>query len=137
MRHEPIRFFFFFFNDTATTEIYTLSLHDALPISPLAALGDILSTWIIAPLMFLFLLRDTGEIKRGLLRAVPNRLFEPVLNVLADLDRALGDYLRGLFLESCLLGLTVMLLLTIIGVPLRWTIAIGIFTAPTNVIPDM
>src|SRR2546427_3357382 len=28
---QPI--FFFFFNDTATTEIYTLSLHDALPIS--------------------------------------------------------------------------------------------------------
>src|SRR2546422_7572548 len=27
----------FFFNDTATTEIYTLSLHDALPISPAAA----------------------------------------------------------------------------------------------------
>src|SRR3712207_9195836 len=26
----------FFFNDTATTEIYTLSLHDALPISPVA-----------------------------------------------------------------------------------------------------
>src|SRR3712207_8012214 len=32
---------FFFFNDTATTEIYTLSLHDALPIfdSDLAAVG--------------------------------------------------------------------------------------------------
>src|SRR5688572_32888797 len=29
-----ICYFFFFFNDTATTEIYTLSLHDALPISP-------------------------------------------------------------------------------------------------------
>src|SRR2546430_10035596 len=29
--------FFFFFNDTATTEIYTLSLHDALPISRFAA----------------------------------------------------------------------------------------------------
>src|SRR2546430_6065038 len=28
----PSLFFFFFFNDTATTEIYTLSLHDALPI---------------------------------------------------------------------------------------------------------
>src|SRR3712207_6907284 len=27
--------FFFFFNDTATTEIYTLSLHDALPIFPI------------------------------------------------------------------------------------------------------
>src|SRR2546427_6919506 len=29
----PPIFTFFFFNDTATTEIYTLSLHDALPIS--------------------------------------------------------------------------------------------------------
>src|SRR4051794_41930309 len=28
----PSRISFFFFNDTATTEIYTLSLHDALPI---------------------------------------------------------------------------------------------------------
>src|SRR2546425_6326208 len=28
---------FFFFNDTATTEIYTLSLHDALPISGVSA----------------------------------------------------------------------------------------------------
>ena len=28
---------FFFFNDTATTEIYTLSLHDALPICQAAA----------------------------------------------------------------------------------------------------
>src|SRR4051794_41342473 len=39
-------FLFFFFNDTATTEIYTLSLHDALPIwragavaAPLAVAG--------------------------------------------------------------------------------------------------
>src|SRR3712207_8722598 len=30
---------FFFFNDTATTEIYTLSLHDALPIWSIAAAG--------------------------------------------------------------------------------------------------
>src|SRR6266850_1982132 len=32
--------FFFFFNDTATTEIYTLSLHDALPICEIAARLD-------------------------------------------------------------------------------------------------
>jgi len=37
--------FFFFFNDTATTEIYTLSLHDALPISRDAAgLAALLAT---------------------------------------------------------------------------------------------
>src|SRR5206468_11822801 len=39
-----IFFSFFFFNDTATTEIYTLSLHDALPISTQAQ-----TTWT-APL---------------------------------------------------------------------------------------
>src|SRR2546428_7645255 len=32
--------FFFFFNDPATTEIYTLSLHDALPICPSLAPGS-------------------------------------------------------------------------------------------------
>src|SRR2546426_6555836 len=32
LRDGHSRFLFFFFNDTATTEIYTLSLHDALPI---------------------------------------------------------------------------------------------------------
>src|SRR2546430_10097890 len=32
MTQLPVVYDFFFFNDTATTEIYTLSLHDALPI---------------------------------------------------------------------------------------------------------
>src|SRR3712207_6871819 len=36
--------FFFFFNDTATTEIYTLSLHDALPISPQGRPGTPISS---------------------------------------------------------------------------------------------
>src|SRR2546430_10564892 len=40
MSHPPTPlYFFFFFNDTATTEIYTLSLHDALPIFDLDS-GD-------------------------------------------------------------------------------------------------
>src|SRR5215216_7008657 len=36
-------FLFFFFNDTATTEIYTLSLHDALPTS--LGGGEVLPPW--------------------------------------------------------------------------------------------
>src|SRR2546430_7798818 len=39
-------YFFFFFNDTATTEIYTLSLHDALPISPSRFLSSALGAGI-------------------------------------------------------------------------------------------
>src|SRR2546422_10341029 len=40
MRMLSPRSFFFFFNDTATTEIYTLSLHDALPISRMLHLSQ-------------------------------------------------------------------------------------------------
>src|SRR3989442_5212377 len=47
--------FFFFFNDTATTEIYTLSLHDALPISgdavPLKPLSEAVSEAYIQALV--------------------------------------------------------------------------------------
>src|SRR3712207_7071995 len=63
---------FFFFNDTATTEIYTLSLHDALPISrqhrkPLPETGR---GWggIALPLLFVFVF--VALIRRlGLLRS--------------------------------------------------------------------
>src|SRR5256885_11004586 len=57
-------FYFFFFNDTATTEIYTLSLHDALPICHVG--GDVdpshmdavvvlsMANWIMAELVRVF-----------------------------------------------------------------------------------
>src|SRR5258705_4647253 len=58
-------FFFFFFNDTATTEIYTLSLHDALPICPpLAERRDGGTPWHahhIAERYSLFVLIALGE----------------------------------------------------------------------------
>src|SRR3712207_7697567 len=62
MRHE-LCYCLFFFNDTATSEIYTLSLHDALPISrrgelarrapdragvELAELPDLLRVWSLS-----------------------------------------------------------------------------------------
>src|SRR3712207_8453424 len=49
---------FFFFNDTATTEIYTLSLHDALPIS-LHCRGDHVVDEAV-------LVRQTGSLEVGL-----------------------------------------------------------------------
>jgi predicted PurR-regulated permease PerM len=103
--------------------------------TPLAALAAILSTWVIAPAVFLFLVRDTGEIKRGFLRLIPNRLFEPTLEVLADLDGALGSYLRGIFVECSLLGLALALLFAAAGIPILWAIALGFLAGATNVIP--
>jgi predicted PurR-regulated permease PerM len=103
--------------------------------TPLASLAAILSTWVVAPAVFLFLLRDTGEIKRGFLSLVPNRLFEPTLAVLADLDLALGSYLRGVFLECALLGLGAALLFTVVGIPPLWALVLASLAGATNVIP--
>ena len=50
-----ILFLFFFFNDTATTEIYTLSLHDALPISNTITLEFRSHRWNLAVRQSMFL----------------------------------------------------------------------------------
>src|SRR2546426_9206458 len=52
--YAPATILFFFFNDTATTEIYTLSLHDALPI------------WRSDPLDLPFTRERDGAAERGL-----------------------------------------------------------------------
>src|SRR5260221_5233197 len=55
--------FFFFFNDTATTEIYTLSLHDALPICFLVMVTEpgAESTQSVVPASFKFLYPIEGD----------------------------------------------------------------------------
>ena len=72
-------------------------------------------------------------------RSPPRERDDPVArNAGADLlGEDPGNYVRGIFLECCALGLTVMVLITIVGVPLRWAFAIGVFTGASNVIPYM
>src|SRR5574341_1232282 len=76
-------FLFFFFNDTATTEIYTLSLHDALPIlSPLAFLSR--------PERWLWAMHDA----KGTLCPAPNFSYELCARKIPD------RVLQGLDLSS-------------------------------------
>src|SRR5258708_13817971 len=56
MRRPPTRYIFFF-NDTATTEIYTLSLHDALPIYA--------HKWQVFPLLLIADLADNFQTCRA------------------------------------------------------------------------
>src|SRR3712207_7371707 len=82
----------FFFNDTATTEIYTLSLHDALPIFPYtialrtgnpAAVNS--SFVLFFPFAFLTTTFLPQEALTGWLATVAD--FNPVTYLLAGLDR--------------------------------------------------
>src|SRR5256885_11783483 len=65
--------FFFFFNDTATTEIYTLSLHDALPICMVFAIQSAVNMArfgaeaYVGPLAALAILRELGPVLTAIL----------------------------------------------------------------------
>src|SRR2546427_4296597 len=56
---------FFFFNDTATTEIYTLSLHDALPISLVFWAPGLVADADAAPFRHADLLRPEIGVPKG------------------------------------------------------------------------
>src|SRR3989442_7558364 len=75
---------YFFFNDTATTEIYTLSLHDALPIyryaqsldrirAAAAAAGRSLDGFTAAHLVFITVGRDFEAAKRAWVSVLRDR----------------------------------------------------------------
>src|SRR5258705_9040638 len=57
--------FFFFFNDTATTEIYTLSLHDALPISVLTLNSALLPSGMDSEILPLTVFREIKGVPRS------------------------------------------------------------------------
>lgn len=101
----------------------------------LSRLAELLSFWVVMPITFLFVLVDEGEIRRALIRMVPNAYFEATLNVLADLDETVGSYLRGVILECSLVGITYVVLLWVVGVSAEWAIIIGLVAGIVNIIP--
>src|SRR3989441_5088084 len=66
----PLIILFFFFNDTATTEIYTLSLHDALPISFLDEMSG-LDQWVIGAAVLTIFVEGSVNERRELENTSP------------------------------------------------------------------
>ena len=93
------------------------------------------SAWILAPLIFLFLGFDNGQIRRFFISLVPNRYFELSLTVLDRLDDAIGRYLRGTLIECFLVGLILALGLILLGIPPGIAVAIGVVSGLLNAIP--
>jgi predicted PurR-regulated permease PerM len=100
-----------------------------------ASLESKFSAWILAPLIFLFLGFDNGQIRRFFISLVPNRYFELSLTVLDELDDAIGRYLRGTLMECFLVGLTLTLGLILLGIPFGIAVAIGVVSGLLNAIP--
>jgi len=108
----------------------------AAPVQPAAAgEGSSWEPWILAPLIFIFLGFDNGQIRRYFIGLVPNRYFELSLTLLDQLDNAIGKYLRGTLMECALVGLTLCLGLVLLGTAVGIATTIGLVCGLVNAIP--
>ncbi len=103
--------------------------------SRLSSVMAVIKLWIIMPLVFLFLLIDDGEIRRFFIGLVPNRYFEVSLAVTEKVNRAIGNYLRGILTESMLVALSYIVLFSLIGFDVKIAVAVGLLAGIANAIP--
>jgi predicted PurR-regulated permease PerM len=106
------------------------------PVEPPAApKSSSLEAWILAPLIFVFLGFDNGQMRRYFIGLIPNRYFELSLTLLDRLDDAIGKYLRGTLTECLLVGVTLCLGLILLGIPVGPAVAISLISGLVNAIP--
>lgn len=103
--------------------------------SLLLSVLNILSLWLVMPVMFLFFLVDNGQMRRGIVAIVPNTYFEMVLTVMENVDRAIGNYLRGTLIETLLMTVTLWIMLAVIGFDLGISFILGLISGIANAIP--
>lgn len=131
--------FFEYFQANQTTSVYTAPERDPSAVKPAAAHAagshEDFSIWILAPLIFIFLGFDNGQLRRYFIGLVPNRYFELSLTVVDELDDAIGRYLRGTLMECALVGMTLTLGFILIGIPFSIAVAIGVISGLVNAIP--
>jgi len=103
--------------------------------SNISLIMSVFSTWLIMPIIFFFFLLDDGQLKKNLMRLVPNMYFEMALTSLKNVDKAIGMYLRGTILETLAVFISFLILLPIIGFNPTATVLIGLAAAILNIIP--
>ena len=88
---------------------------------------------VAIPFISFFLLKDGRKIKKQLIGLVPNRYFECSLDVIYKMDLALGNFLRGQFLDGLFVGVLTTLAMWLLNV--KYSLLIGIFAGLANLIP--
>ncbi len=112
---------------------FVLAFFESLP----SIVGSLTINLMLVPLLAYFIVRDGKQLKRRLIQMVPNRYFEMILMMLHQIDRQVGGYFRGRFIESVLVGVSMMVAM---GVVSLWTaqpfiLLIAVVIGTTNLIP--
>ena len=108
------------------------SIFNAISTSAIGAFS-LFTTGVIILFLTFFLLNGGRQMKKAFIQIVPNRFFEPVLVLIQELDRQLGDYLRSRLIQTIILSIIAAIGYWILG--LRFAILIGIIAGLANLIP--
>lgn len=87
----------------------------------------------LVPFLTFILLKDAHEIRRQLLKLVPNRYFETVYSLMSRILDEMGGFVAARILEAALVGGLVTLMCLVLGIP--YAILLGVFAGATNAIP--
>jgi putative permease len=96
-------------------------------------LSYFLEWMFLVPIYLYFLIKDGFEIKKFLVSLVPNSISEKFYLIINKFNFQFGEYLFAKFLEATIIGVTITIGLSIIGVPFAFLL--GLIAGVTNIIP--
>lgn len=101
--------------------------------SVVALFTNIFYAVLIIPFVTFFFLKDGVQIRRAMLRFVPNRYFEITLAILDKVESNTRRYFRALLVQCFSVAVVASVLLYVVG--LDSALAVGVFTGLANTIP--
>jgi putative permease len=102
-----------------------------------SVVGSLMINLLLVPLIAYFMVRDGRKLRRRLVGMVPNRYFEMSLMMMHQVDTQVGGYFRSRFIESILVGLSMLVAMGVLAiwVPQPFILLIAVIIGLTNLIP--
>ena len=122
-----------FVDDGATTVADALTAMMRRTFNLLTGTIVVVLSFVIVPFWMFYAMRDRHFVRRNLVAAAPESLRTDFENVLHIADRLLGRYIRGQLLLGVIVGISVGIGLTLMGVQL--SLALAVFAGITELIP--
>lgn len=93
----------------------------------------VIATFIIIPLLSIYLLADLDRLRAGLYRIVPRSRWDAASSLIGDIDRVIGGFIRGQLIVACTIGILLTIGLLIMHVP--YAFLLGLVAALGDLVP--
>jgi len=93
----------------------------------------IFAALVIVPVLAAYLLLDSENIKRYFIALIPQSRREPTLDILSDLEKVIGGFIRGQLLVGASVGVLITIMLLVMHV--QYAVLIGVAAAVLDIVP--